>query len=930
MKSVIKCAFVCLAATSFSAFSPVIVGAQTPVAVHNFDPRPADGSSPANAPILATNGSLYGVTPPAGLEQEGMLYKISSNGVETILHIFDSANYLANTQDGMVPSGRLVEVNNAIYGTTLSGGSFGAGAMFKVDLSKNDAYTIVHDFSYNDGYGCLGGLTVDGSLIYGTTVNNGANNGNGTIFTYDTSLNSFHVVYTFKSASGVVNPTGNLLKVGSFFYGVAASSVPKFNGAVFKFDPVSAQIVGYYNFVGGTTDGQQPNGRMAVSGNFIYGTTQYGGPTNEGTVFCIDPTQFGTGGIIESDVFNFASGSLHTSPSSPIGGLTASGNLLYGTTRRGGTLMGGTIFSFNPGGNTLNLQFGFSSAPNSATGNYPTSALFLAPDNTLYGVTGAGDPYSTQFGVVYHFNPSTNGENVVHNFNDFPADGVSPMPALIQASDGMLYGITEKGGTYNQGTIYKVDPATTNETVVYNFHEVPGPAYPKGPLVEYNGALYGVTSNGGPLANGTVYKLTLSGYNFSTIYSFKYDQGAKDTTQFDGAQPVGGLTVVGNMLFGNTLAGGPGTITNGGTDPHYSVGTIFSINPATGVESPVRSFVSTNSPSDIFEPQGDMLFSGGKLYGTTAYGTSASAPVDSLFQYDPASSSFQILYRFQGGLPGSVDGFAPNPQLVLMNGYIYGTTMFGGTSQSWASVGVGKAGGGTFYRVNVASQKEDYVYSFGDPSAVTSPTTDSAMPQLGLFEGADGLLYGSTYLGGSLGHGTLFSFDPSKIGTPGFSDTRLFNFDFNAGIFYPQDLMLAQDGSLYFSMAAAGTFQWGSLAKFPLTPEVVQTANYLLVKHGFVMNHFTHQFMQLVTVTNTGSLPIPGNVSLIVTGLNFGVSLAHITGTTTNVLPGSPYITLVQNGLKPGSSASIVLTYNDPAGHPITPTFTLAAGAGAP
>jgi uncharacterized repeat protein (TIGR03803 family) len=75
-----------------------------------------------------------------------------------------------------------------------------------------------------------------------------------------------------------------------------------------------------------------------------------------------------------------------------------------------------------------------------------------------------------------------------------------------------LYGTTEQGGAYGYGTVFKVDPKTGAESVVYSFCSGGGTcadgAYPwAGSLINVSGTLYGTTSSGGKIGVGTVFKI---------------------------------------------------------------------------------------------------------------------------------------------------------------------------------------------------------------------------------------------------------------------------------------------------------------------------------------------------------------------------------------------------------------------------------------
>ena len=75
------------------------------------------------------------------------------------------------------------------------------------------------------------------------------------------------------------------------------------------------------------------------------------------------------------------------------------------------------------------------------------------------------------------------------------------------------YGTTNHaGGSCYCGTVFKLDPEG-NYSVLHTFSGTDG-QYPEAPLLLYRGALYGITSGGGTLSDGssgtgTIFKITL-------------------------------------------------------------------------------------------------------------------------------------------------------------------------------------------------------------------------------------------------------------------------------------------------------------------------------------------------------------------------------------------------------------------------------------
>ena len=301
----------------------------------------------------------------------------------------------------------------------------------------------------------------------------------------------------------------------------------------------------------------------------LYGITTTGGSNNLGIVFRITPS--GTFNII----YNFDT--VHGS--TPIGGLTlgADGNL-YGTTEEGGANGFGNIFKITPSG-SLTVLYDFKGE---ADGGHPVSALVLGTDGLFHGTSYPGVAYKmTTKGVVTVIKP-------------IPATSYGP---LLEASDGNFYGVTEFGGTFSAGTVYKI--AGTKVTTLYNF-DGPHGSFPIGGLVQAaDGALYGTTTAGGASNAGVIYKITTAG-TLSVVLSFDSVH-----TQ-DGYQAFAGLVAGSDgNLYGATIWGGQ----NGD-------GVIFQLT-TDGTYSVLYSFDASSGDGAYATP---MQHTSGKLFGMTKRG----------------------------------------------------------------------------------------------------------------------------------------------------------------------------------------------------------------------------------------------------------------------------------------------------------------------
>jgi uncharacterized repeat protein (TIGR03803 family) len=371
----------------------------------------ADGNDPEGPLIRDSAGNLYGTTyyggggPCKDTKNDdvgcGTVFRISRNGTETVLHSF------TGEPDGIYPVGGLVldGVGN-LYGTTTSGGKWNMGTVFK--LEKNGRETILHHFAgVVDGANPWGDLMRDGlGRLYGTTVIGGSsgcfeNYGCGTVFKLtQTSGDGWveTVLHRFVGQPDGENPYAGLVadRAGNL-YGTTEFGGTGEYGTVFKVDKVSHETV-LHNF-GSADGGDVPDGTLIFDpkGN-LYGTTTQGGPGScRGTVFELDTT----GKFVV--LYCFESNG-NTGAGQPQGSLTRDekGNL-YGTTNEGGINFVGTVFRVD--GNQGSVLHIF----NWNDGSHPDAGLVWDGKGNLYGTTALGGiNYKTcnlGCGVVFKITP---------------------------------------------------------------------------------------------------------------------------------------------------------------------------------------------------------------------------------------------------------------------------------------------------------------------------------------------------------------------------------------------------------------------------------------------------------------------------------------------------------------------------------------------
>lgn len=300
--------------------------------------------------------------------------------------------------------------------------------------------------------------------------------------------------------------------------------------------------------------------------------------------------------------------------------------------------------------------------------------------------------------------------------------------------------------------------AAVSLTTVVSFNNTNG-ANPGAGLVQgKDGNFYGTTAVGGANTNqGTVFKLTTDG-TLTTLASFNGTNGANPS-----AALVQGSD---DTFYGTTAAGG----TN-------SDGTIFNLT-TNGTFTTLVSFNGTNGARPLASL---VLGRDGKFYGTTQIGGTN----------DDNGTAFQMLTN--GALTSLVsfntNGYSPYAGLVqAADGNFYGAAFYGGTN-----------GYGAIFRI-ATNGALTTLYSFTNGS-------DGGNPYAGLTPGADGKLYGTTYLGGANGYGTVFKMTTNGIFTP------LVSFGGTNGAQPQAALLLASDGNFYGTTTSGGAYTNGTVFK---------------------------------------------------------------------------------------------------------------------
>lgn len=376
----------------------------------------------------------------------GMIFGVSASAQTfTTLHDFSGS-------EGDTPLGDLLLLSNKLYGTARKGGTYQYGSVFAVN-PNGTGFTNLVFFDGTNGSYPFAGLVASGGTLYGTT-DSGGSSGNGTIFAINTDGTGFTNLHHFSQ-------------------------------------PVLSTNV----------DGTHPDSKLAISGNVLYGVTQYGGSGAYGTAFSLH-----TDGTSFSNLCNFSG----SNGKQPVGGVLLLGDKLYGTTIGGGTYNTGTIFAVNTNG--------------------------------------------TGFVNLYHFTAFSSSSPFTNS------DGAYPQ-CMLSASGNRLYGTTTDGGDANNGTLFAINTDGSGFTNLHVFSQLvsgtnsDGSTAFAGPILSSN-ILYGATKEGGVWGNGVIFSLDTNGGNFSIVHAFSATTVTSPKTNSDGARPTASLMISGSALYGGAPFGG--------------------------------------------------------------------------------------------------------------------------------------------------------------------------------------------------------------------------------------------------------------------------------------------------------------------------------------------------------------------------------------
>ncbi len=809
--------------------------------LHSFAGGSSDGANPEMGNLTIIGNTLYGMTSAGGSSGDGVIFSFNTaTNTLAVLHSF-----AGGSSDGEYPDGALTLVGNTLYGTAEEGGSSDNGVLFSFNTATN-ILRVIHSFAggSSDGEYPDGHLTLVGNTLYGTAVEGGSSS-DGIIFSYNLASNTYTILHNFAGyPSDGANPD-SLTLVGNTLYGMTqdGGSSGENSGTIFSLNTTSNTYALVLS-LSDTLTGQTPLGSLILSGNIFYGATQFGGSDGGGTLFTFNPVS-----NTLTVLYSFSDGSQYV-PQDPYASPVIIGTTLYGMTSSGGSSDHGIVYSFSLATNTLAVLHSFAGGSSDGGDPWdpltvPTStvscyALVLSASPSGFGTLSANVTNSQECpSDSYTYTPDqqltlTATANSGYTFNSWSGSFTCSnsqntcnviMPVSL-ASETASFSTTvtlafSNGNSIFQGTTDNVigtTPATGDtieilscnglsctpsnvlatgtNTVSYNINGLAGGDYVF-EAYDANAGVYSVsnavvvyppslvfssnilvgTTEGTPTYGdtpSTIFSFNTVSNTVSTLYTFTNDNSGEPPN------PYGPLILSGTTFYGITEIGGSS-----------DDGTLFSFNT---IYSTVTTLHSFGGSSDGENPEGPPTLVGTTLYGMTSSGGSSGDGI--IYSYNIISGTYTVLHSFAGGSSDGAESYPVYSSLVAS-----GTTLYGMTN------GGGSSGDGVIFAFNTISNTITILHSFAGGSsdgsgAVAGPTLVGTT------------LYGMTSSGGSSSDGTIFALNT-------LSDTiTIYSLNSLTG-FNAQDTLTLSGNTLYGMTGQGGDYDDGTLLSFNILSDTI-------------------------------------------------------------------------------------------------------------
>jgi uncharacterized repeat protein (TIGR03803 family) len=276
----------------------------------------------------------------------------------------------------------------------------------------------------------------------------------------------------------------------------------------------------------------------------------------------------------------------------------------------------GAIYRTDTTTNTVTILHQFTNLTRSVTG------FVMGNDGLLYTL-GVNSTDGTTY-AIYSFDPATNAYTQVFVF---PGAGASqPLARLMKASNGLLYGVTDRGGSNNEGILFSYNTATSSFTSLYDFNTANGTRPLAALLQADNGKLYGVTSYGGANDKGVLFSFDPANNSYTKLHDFAQPTGQNPATAL--------MQADNGLLYSTTMTGG-------------SQGVLYSYDIAANTYTVLHAFFAGDGYSPRTEP---IQAPNGILYGATTQGGANFQ--GSIYSFNIATSTFTKLFDGSNAVAG--------------------------------------------------------------------------------------------------------------------------------------------------------------------------------------------------------------------------------------------------------------------------------------
>ena len=727
----------------------------SPTTLATFSDTNNIGYRPVAGVIADVAGDLFGTVHFPSGANDGAVFEIA-NGTTTVTQVVG----FTGGDDGGVPKGALLlDAAGDLFGTTNVGGAGGQGTVFEIaNTATGYATTATPLVSFtggDDGANPLGGLITDANGdLFGTT-SNGGHDGDGTVFEIANTATGYATtatpLATFDGTGNGANPADTLIAdAAGDLFGTTQNGGADGDGTVFEIAntatgyAISPITLATFN---GTGNGANPyGGLIADPAGDLFGTTQNGGASGDGTAFQVVSTGATFAPLISGTAANqavtdrttidpFAAVTLTDGNSGQTETVTvtlsdaANGTLLdlgTGNFNDGVYSVSGTAAQVTAALDGLVFAPAFDTGPLGHT----ITTTFTIKDTDTAGATAADSTTSVVASAATAL--------VTLATFDGTDNGATPFGGLIADGAGDLFGTTSLGGGDSDGTVFEIAKSggvyASTPTTLVTFNGSNG-AFPQAGLItDAAGDLLGTTAGGGADGAGTVFEITLSSGSYSnsptTLATFA------DTNNI-GYRPVAGVIAdTAGDLFGTVH------FPSGAND-----GAVFEIANGT---TTVTQVVGFTGGEDGGVPKGALLLdAAGDLFGTTNIGGAGGQ--GTVFEIANTATGYATTATPLVSFTGGDDGANPLGGLITdANGDLFGTTSNGGHD-----------GDGTVFEI--ANTATGYATT-ATPLATFDGTGNGANPADTLIADAAGDLFGTTQNGGADGDGTVFEIANTATG----------------------------------------------------------------------------------------------------------------------------------------------------------------------